>query len=312
MSKYEYESFVECKNCGCKYRSILDVCPNCGTGKKKQSYIPLILIVILMFAITFVIVYFITNRKVKEEPQEIASLPTYENVNSMYYSQLNEKEADIYNQLYNMCLNYETSFVPVNSDLYTVRRAIEAFRCEWPEYFWVSSSFNYTHKGDEVVNVEFNVETNDIKKEYEEINSYVEEFISEIVDFPDEEQVKYIHDKMCDEFFYDKNYEECQDISSMVYKQKGVCAGYALFFELAMKKLGIECYYVNGDGINKDGVIPHAWDIVKVDDIYYWIDVTWDDFDYQGIATDYYYLQEANEDFKDHTIKNDFSFEIPN
>lgn len=54
---------------------------------------------------------------------------------------------------------------------------------------------------------------------------------------------------------------------------KAVCQGYAEAFMYIMNKLGIECGITHGDTDDD----KHAWNYVKVDGDYYWIDVTWDD-----------------------------------
>lgn len=48
-----------------------------------------------------------------------------------------------------------------------------------------------------------------------------------------------------------------------------VCSGYASAFQLLMTFADIECEYVFSD--------THAWNLVKLDDTWYHIDVTWDD-----------------------------------
>ena len=50
---------------------------------------------------------------------------------------------------------------------------------------------------------------------------------------------------------------------------KAVCSGYASAFQLLMTFADVECEYVFSD--------THAWNLVKLDDEWYHIDVTWDD-----------------------------------
>lgn len=48
-----------------------------------------------------------------------------------------------------------------------------------------------------------------------------------------------------------------------------VCQGYALAFKVLMDRANVPCSYVDGEG--------HAWDIVQLDGIWYYVDSTWDD-----------------------------------
>lgn len=57
----------------------------------------------------------------------------------------------------------------------------------------------------------------------------------------------------------------------------GVCDSYARAMYRLLNMVGIECIYVIGDGVIGDGLIPHAWNIVKIDGKYYQLDATWND-----------------------------------
>ena len=77
----------------------------------------------------------------------------------------------------------------------------------------------------------------------------------------------------------------------------GTCATYAMLTCALCGDLGIECYYVRGtadNGIERDS---HAWNKVKINDKWYYVDFTWNDF---GL----YYLTETLWD--DHNIEEMF------
>lgn len=54
----------------------------------------------------------------------------------------------------------------------------------------------------------------------------------------------------------------------------GICSGYTSTFQLLMDALGIECISVSGEALDEE----HAWNMVKLDDKWYHVDCTWDDF----------------------------------
>lgn len=60
---------------------------------------------------------------------------------------------------------------------------------------------------------------------------------------------------------------------------KAVCEGYARALQYLLQKCGIECAEVAGFVHKEDGRRggAHAWNIVKIDGDYYYLDVTWDD-----------------------------------
>lgn len=53
-----------------------------------------------------------------------------------------------------------------------------------------------------------------------------------------------------------------------------VCLGYATSFQLLMDMSGVECLTVVGAAFNSTG--DHAWNMVKLDEEWYCVDVTWD------------------------------------
>ncbi len=57
--------------------------------------------------------------------------------------------------------------------------------------------------------------------------------------------------------------------------RKGICLGYASTFQLLMDLSGIECVTVRG--MSHGGMSEHAWNLVKLEEEWYAVDVTWDD-----------------------------------
>ena len=62
---------------------------------------------------------------------------------------------------------------------------------------------------------------------------------------------------------------------------KGVCQGIALSLIYILRKYEIECFYIRGrtdkdDPEENDGAPTHGWCMVKLDGIYYHMDLTWD------------------------------------
>ncbi len=60
---------------------------------------------------------------------------------------------------------------------------------------------------------------------------------------------------------------------------KAVCEGYARALQYLLQKCGVECAEAAGNIIKDTGELGggHAWNIIKIDGDYYYIDTTWDD-----------------------------------
>ena len=61
----------------------------------------------------------------------------------------------------------------------------------------------------------------------------------------------------------------------LLFNKKAICSGYTSTFQLFMDMLGVECITVNG--FARDLQTDHAWNMVRLDGEWYFVDVTWDD-----------------------------------
>lgn len=86
---------------------------------------------------------------------------------------------------------------------------------------------------------------------------------------------------------------------TLLTENKGVCQAYALVLYRMLEMLGLEVQYVPG----KVGEQLHAWVLVKLDNAWYHIDVTWDDPlpDRKGEVRYNYFLVSDRQLAQDHT-----------
>ena len=92
----------------------------------------------------------------------------------------------------------------------------------------------------------------------------------------DVERIKAVHDWIAKHTTYVEDYYSLDTsrsfIYNLVYNKTAICQGYAVTFYVMMVELGIECTIISGDAGG-----PHAWNAVKLDGNWYYVDVTWDD-----------------------------------
>ncbi len=126
----------------------------------------------------------------------------------------------------------------------------------------------------------------------------------DLEDATDYEKVKAIHDYIIKRTSYDQTYEKHSAYNALINKSS-VCEGYALAAYRMFTDVGIECRIITGSA---DGG-SHAWNIVKVDNLWYNIDLTWDDpitsSGEQVLRYDYF-LKNAK-DFSDHTRDKEYN-----
>lgn len=122
---------------------------------------------------------------------------------------------------------------------------------------------------------------------------------------------KYLHDSIVKSVAYDYDSlkkTDCFNAHSIVgafLDKKAVCEGIAKAFKLLCNEYSMKCIVVLGKAEqsgNFDGDCYHAWNLVKVGNGSYHVDVTWDnmfDMDFELISYDYFNITTADM-LKDH------------
>lgn len=111
------------------------------------------------------------------------------------------------------------------------------------------------------------------------INRFIADEVKRIVgstvteDMSDIEKVYALHDWICNKVSFDieGKFEMRNHVDSAVFMSEyAVCGSYARAFALLMQEAGLEAYYVANE--------THAWNIVKLEDHYFHVDVSYADY----------------------------------
>lgn len=205
-----------------------------------------------------------------------------------YYELLSAKEKKLYGQIYENCINYKTTFVPnvnVNKDEFI--QTIAAVYNDHPEIFWLNTNYSYKYLDNGKI-VQIILSYNYLINDIDNAKNIFEKKINTIVNGANQlstnyDKEKYVHDYLINNTSYDVNAKINQSAYSAIVNGRSVCAGYSRAFQYIMNLIGIPTYYVTGYSSGE-----HAWNIVKLDDGYYNVDVTWDDKN--GISYSYFNL----------------------
>lgn len=208
-------------------------------------------------------------------------------------SQLNAAEQLWYDDIEEILGNYQIQVVLSKEGLeagLTEENIDRIFQCvlnDHPELFYVDgySYTKYTRYGheDEIDSIEFSgrysmereaavSRRNQIQKA---VNRLLEGIDSNAGDY---EKVKYVYDTLIKETDYQLDSPDNQNIYSVFVNHLSVCQGYAKATQYLLNRLGVECVLVLGTVNHGEG---HAWNLVKVDGDYYYVDTTWGDASYQ-------------------------------
>ena len=142
----------------------------------------------------------------------------------------------------------------------------------------------------------------------QEVYAYLEAVIKETneKDLSRIEAVKALHDHLVLELKYDVDFQSVSHSPEGVVKnQRAVCDGYARTMRLLLMMTGIESKIVSGTA----GGESHAWNLVRMEDGWYHVDVTWDDPlpDVEGKVGYLYFLKNDRDMAKTHVWESEIS-----
>ena len=217
------------------------------------------------------------------EPEEVRKLReaelvlTDEGHTEYYFSTLPEEEKRCYREMMRGIREREEQFYITLSSDEQVNHVYKALLFDHPELYWVHNrehvyrtvygdsdyclfSPGYTYTEQEMQQIDASME-----EAYRELCSLIPEGAGEY------EKISRTYAYIIDLTDYVPS-EHDQSIAGVFWKKEAVCAGYAGAMQYLLERLGIECLYVEGDSDDSDE--GHAWNIVRIEGNYYYIDAT--------------------------------------
>lgn len=207
---------------------------------------------------------------------------------------------------FNSSIHIEGKIDPDDVDGFT---SLTSF--EYPELFWIAG-YNMSYN-DYEADIELNIIEDLSIEEIEVMSKELDREVDIIVEAAqqlgsDYDKALYVHDVIIEACEYDsENVSNNKTVRlwgtayGALVQHKAICQGYAEAYKLIMDKLGIECGLCGGTASNES----HAWNYVKLDGEYYWVDLTWDDpilNNKSGFLTHVYFMYNDELLYKDRVI----------
>lgn len=188
-----------------------------------------------------------------------------------------------------------------------ISQAIEAYKNDHPEVFWLNSSYKYLNMyGTTEVDLEYTMSGSELDYAKQELDNAVEELLSDApTNGSDYEKELFANNALIKTCVYDKENAQNPDSTGhendaygAIVSHKAVCEGYARAFQLLCGRLGVDCVCISGKGNSE----LHEWNCAKISGEWYQVDVTWNDSDTDEEYNDNRYFNLTDEKmYQDHT-----------
>ena len=197
-------------------------------------------------------------------------------------------------------------------DEFQITQALQAYKNDHPETFWLTNESKYYVKDNSTtVEFEYSMAPSEILTAKDKFENKIDNILHDLPEGNDFEKEEYINNCIIDNCKYDDAAAETNEIKGNENDAYGalvdgnaVCEGYSRAFQLLCNKANIDCVMVSGTVDNTN----HAWNCVKIGGEWYQIDVTWNDTDGEKdyLQNDYFNLTDSLM-LEDHTLSPKYS-----
>ena len=275
----------------------------------------------------------------KSEPYDFSAIDNSVEIKestefTTYYDQLTDYQKTIYDALLGPVSKAQEKITFTNVNIADFSKnclqACVALQYDHPEYFWFECGYtmysrrpSFEELGEveiepayyQYVSTLFNAENKleTLQQEVEKVADLARNHSSD-----DYERIIFVHDYLIENAYYDtealneyyisSHNPSCEYIFSAygcLVEGKTVCSGYAKAFQLVLNELGYDCTYVTGDAGER-----HGWNCVYLEGEGYYVDVTWDDRDFDKEVPMYDYAL-INDEALNRTHQVDMEFDSP-
>ncbi len=192
-----------------------------------------------------------------------------------------------------------------------LNKAYTLFISDYPECFWLSNSFTYSHINGELVSFRpsYSFTGDELIIAKREFNKAVLEILNDVPNTDNYSKALYIHDALAKRVSYEMVGHHQTAYGALV-DGKAVCAGYAAAYQALLNLVGISAWTVTGVATNgNEPPVEHAWNVVWLDEeTCVYTDVTWNDND--SALYHYYFNMSKDEISVDHIVSSEL-FALP-
>lgn len=207
------------------------------------------------------------------------------------FERLTDSGKTLYVEILTILQNQSEGIVVSTTSIDAIEMVFDYVMLDHPELFYVTALKYTNYKlGNSTTKIAFSgiysYEPAEVARRQAGINEAVNRCLAGAPSSDDEYfAIKYVYEYLITNTDYSPGAEDNQNICSVFLNRKSVCNGYAKAAQLLLNRLGIECTLVTGTVHNRNSSGErHAWNLVKCNGQYYYLDVTWGDASYQTVS----------------------------
>lgn len=217
-----------------------------------------------------------TDGKLREEQEDCYA-----------FGKLTEEEQEVYLEILEAIVDFRENVRLSSCDKELISRVFQCVLNDHPEIFYVDG-YSYTEYtlGSILKKITFTgsyrFSPEEVEEKQRQIDDYVNQCLADMPEDADEyEKVKYVYEYLIHHTDYDASAKDSQNICSVFLERKSVCQGYAKATQYLLNRAGVFSTLVLGRVVGGEG---HAWNLVRIDGEYYYVDTTWGDASYQAVG----------------------------
>ncbi len=206
----------------------------------------------------------------KEKPSDSFRLPA--GCSEYGRRQLSDLEARAYDQILPALFEGKTTvFLPQLGEE-NLRRVMVALFADLPVVSWVGNEYSFASlAGRTVLWLSYELDREEIAERLIELDQAAEDFAGDIdPSLPAFDQAHLIYDRLAEEVAYDLDAPRTNELAGALLDRRATCKGIAQAYQYLLERRGIETLMVYGETSQ-----PHAWNIVRLEGVYYLADPTW-------------------------------------